>query len=347
MESGNAGNDRSERVLRWTAAALGAALFAAAMACDGERQGDPMEEVAHVEIGARTAMATPVRAQLPAEAEVAPPPAAADTSEPAAPEATRPDTSQPAAPEATRPSAVEPLAPETPATPMAPWRHYDEGISAWKRGETTAAEAHLREWVAHEPDHVKGRVNLARVLIEIGRPREAKEHATLAADVDPSSVAARRVLARALAEAGDPSAALDMYEEALWLDPDDRWSLNNMGYLLILGGRHDEAVGPLALAAQLDTTVAMFQSNLGAALEGAGYPAAALQAFAAAVAIDPDHARAAASVARLRELVGEDAVPEVDTDLLADDYRKGLVGMPEPDEPVPVEYPWQSRWQVD
>ena len=334
MKSRDAGNDRSERVLRWTAAALGAALFAAAMACDGEKQGDPMEEVAYVEVGAQTVMATPVQARTPVAAVTTTPSPAADTSD----KQVR---------EVAAPTEDETLEPETIAPPMSPWEHYDMGISTWKRGETTAAEGHLREWVAYAPEHVKGRVNLARVLIEIGRPHEAKEHATMAANLDPSSVAARRVLARALAEGGDPVAALEMYEEALWLDPDDRWSLNNMGYLLILRGRHDEAVGPLALAAQLDSTNAMFHSNLGAALEGAGYPAAALEAFAAAVAIDPEHTRAAASVARLREIVGEEAVPEVDRDLLADNYRKGLVGMPETEESGPIEYPWQSRWQGD
>ena len=334
MKSRNAGNDRSERVLRWTAAALGAALFAAAVACDGEKQGDPMEEVAYVEVGAQTVMAAPMQARMPVTAAITTP-------------SPPPDTLETKVREDTGPTEVEAPEPETTATPLSPWEHYDEGISAWKGGETAAAEAHLREWVAYAPDHVKGRVNLARVLIEIGRPHEAKEHATLAAELDPSSVAARRVLARTLAEAGDPVAALEMYEEALWLDPDDRWSLNNMGYLLILRGRHDEAVGPLALAARLDSANAMFHSNLGAALEGAGYPAAAMEAFAAAVAIDPGHTRAAASVARLRELVGEDAVPEVDTDLLADNYRKGLVGMPEQEDPVPVEFPWQSRWQGD
>lgn len=334
MKSGNAGNDRSERVLRWTAAALGAALFAATMACDGEKRDDPMEEVAYVEVGAQTVMATPVQTRIPVAAEVTMP-------------SPVPDTSETQASEVADPTEDETPAPDTTAAPMSPWEHYDEGISAWKDGETTVAEGHLREWVAYAPDHVKGRVNLARVLIEIGRPHEAKEHATLAVELDPSSVAAKRVLARTLAEGGDPVAALEMYEEALWLDPDDRWSLNNMGYLLILRGRHDEAVGPLALAARLDSTNAMFHSNLGAALEGAGYPAAALQAFAAAVAIDPDHSRAAASAARLRELVGEEAGPEVDTDLLADDYRKGLVGTPEPEEPGRVEYPWQGRWQAD
>lgn len=329
MENGEAGYDRSERVLRWMAAGLGTALFVAALACSDEERGEPIEQVAYAGVGEQTMMTNSALPgeQAPVSAEVT-----AQTPE-ASPSAE--------VGEATEPTADKAPAPETPAPPRAPWQHYDEGIAAWKIGETADAEAHLREWIAHAPDHVKGRVNLARVLIEIGRPHEAKEHAKLAADIDPGSVVAKRVLARALAEGGDPTAALAMYEEALWLDPDDHWSLNNMGYLLILRGRHEEAAGPLALAARLDSTNAMFRSNLGAALEGAGYPAAALEAFAAAVAIDPGHTRAAASVARLRELLGEDAVPEVDTDLLADNYRKGLMGTPEREEPDSIDYPWR------
>lgn len=329
MESRDAGYDRSERVLRWMAAGLGAALFVAALACNDEKEGEPMEQVAYAELGGQTVMTTSVagQAQMPVSPGMT----------------TEPPETIPSVPEVVEaPTGDETPATEAAETPMAPWQHYDEGIAAWKSGETTDAETHLREWVAYAPEHVKGRVNLARVLIEIGRPHEAKEHAKLAADLDPGSVAAKRVLARALAEGGDPHAALAMYEEALWLNPDDFWSLNNMGYLLILRGRHEEAVGPLALAAQLDSTNAMFRSNLGSALEGAGYPAAALKAFAAAVAIDPGHTRAAASVARLRELLGEDAVPEVDTSLLADNYRKGLMGTPEREEPDTVEYAWRG-----
>ena len=336
MESRNAGYDRSETVLRWTAAALAAALFLVSLACAGEKQGAEMEETVYVEAGGQALMATSVSAQpqVPVSAGIATP--AAQTSASATDVRATEEQTEGATP-----------APETTVEAMAPWEHYDQGISAWKGGDPGAAETHLREWVAYAPDHVKGRVNLARVLIEIGRPREAKEHATLAANLDPASAAAKRVLARALAESGDRSAALAMYEEALWIDPDDHWSLNNMGYLLIQRGRHEEAMGPLALAAQLDSTNAMFRANLGVALEGAGYPAAALEAFVAAIAIDPGHTRAAGHAARLRELLGEDAAAEVDTDLLADNYRKGILGTPERNEPGPVEYPWQGSWQGD
>lgn len=328
MEKRTAGSDRSEAVLRWVAAGMALAFFGGVAACAGEEAGAEVGEVAFGDVGGL----------VPVGLETA--------REPGTPVATtRPRPTPPEDP--TRPDTVDtdgPVAGEGPAREAeggapTPKEHYDLGISAWKRGEPAVAEEYLREWVVHAPGHVKGRVNLARVLIETGSPREAREHATAAANLDPASAPAKRVLARALAESGDRSAALAMYEEALRIDPDDRWSLNNMGYLLILRGRHDEAMGPLALAVELDSANAMFRANLGAALEGAGYGAAALLAFESAVALDPGHARAAASAARLRRLLDEH-VSEVDVSLLAGDFRRELLGTGERESPGRYECPW-------
>ena len=208
--------------------------------------------------------------------------------------------------------------------PTNPWGHYMLGLAAWKGGYLELAEAHLVESLMIDPDHLKGRINLARVLIGLGRGAAAAEHAALAESLDPESVAAKRTLARALSAAGDHHEALAKYDEALWLDPEDTWSLNNMGYLLMQRGRADEAVGPLALAVRLDSANATFRNNLGSALEGAGYRVAALEAFGAAVALDPGHAKAAMNVERLRAVVDQGAVSEVDTDAIARRFLSDL-----------------------
>ena len=215
-----------------------------------------MEQVAYAEVGSQTVMTTsaPGQAQMPVSPGMTTAPAETVPSSPEVGE-----TAARAGDETPKPEATE--------TPMAPWEHYDEGIAAWKSGETTDAETHLREWVAYAPEHVKGRVNLARVLIEIGRPHEAKEHAKLAADLDPGSVAAKRVLARALAEGGDPHAALAMYEEALWLDPRRLLVPQQHGLPAhSCGGAHEEAVGPLGAgrAAGQQQRHVPFQPGLGA-----------------------------------------------------------------------------------
>ena len=157
-----------------------------------------------------------------------------------------------------------------------------------------------------------------------GRPEEAKRQAAAAEELDPGSVPAKRVHARALSAGGEHASALAKYEDALWIDPDDSWSLNNLGYLLVLQGRHDEALGPLALAVRLDGTNVVFLNNFGSALEGAGFTAAALAAFQSAAAIDPG-AGASASAARLGARVAADEPPEVSAAELARAYREGLV----------------------
>ena len=329
MEDTRAGNDRSEAALRWTAAGLALAFFAGVVSCVSEEAGGEPGEVALGD----AAGAVPV--ELPGTRQPETPVATVQPKPAAQGDPSHPDSGR------TGPPVTDEVpGPETDGEREPPRERYDLGISAWKAGRPAAAEELLREWVSHAPDHVKGRINLARVLIELGRPREAGEHAALAAGLDPGSASAKRVQARALAESGDRSAALAMYEEALWIDPEDGWSLNNMGYLLILRGRHEEAVGPLALAVRLDSANAVFRANLGAALEGAGYRAAALEAFGEAAVLDPGHVRAAAGAARLRELVGEDSASEVDTSLLADDYRRELQGTPEREEPGPFKCPW-------
>ncbi|MCY3612228.1 MAG: tetratricopeptide repeat protein [Gemmatimonadetes bacterium] len=279
--------DRSEALLRWSAVGLALAFFAGVAACtDGDRE-LPVGEVAIAEIEVTTEIEpsttfeTPVaiheeRVQRRADAV---PDVNAQVSDAPAP---IPDASPPVpdAP-ATIPKASAATSDASPADARAVAQsdHYSLGLAAWRGGDPEGAEEHLRAWVAHRPDHAKGRVNLARALIEIGRPYEAREHAGIATDLDPGSSAAWRTMARAQAQSGDCSSALASYEEALLVDPEDVWALNNMGYLLIEHGRFEDAIGPLALAVTLDGANALFRSNLLAALEGAGRDLDELDAF--------------------------------------------------------------------
>ena len=254
--------DRSEALLRWSAVGLALAFFGAVAACTDEDEGLPVGEVAIAEIGAVTTIGAVTEAETVTEIE-------AVTEIQAVPEAeTVPEV-----------EAVTEIEAVTEADAVAPTDRYSLGIAAWRGGDPESAEAHLRAWVAHRPDHAKGRVNLARALIEIGRPYEAREHAGIATDLDPGSSAAWRTLARAQAESGDCSSALANYEEALLADPEDVWALNNMGYLLIEHGRFEDAIGPLALAVTLDGGNPLFRKNLLVALEGAGRDLHELDAF--------------------------------------------------------------------
>lgn len=265
--------DRSETMLRWIAAGLAMGAFALAAACardeDIAERGNGSTEVIRV-AGAPAPTEAPV--PLP---ETSSPMLVAPTPVPEMPLALpeEPPVTYSRAEAVFREGrfgeAADLLARYAQREPTNPWGHYMLGIAAWKGGYLELAETHLVESVLIDPGHVKARVNLARVLVELGKSSAAEQHARIAEELDPGYVAAKRTLARALAEMGDHDGALAKYEEALWIDPEDRWSLNNMGYLLIQRGRHRDAIGPLALAVRLNSTSAIFQNNLGSALEGA------------------------------------------------------------------------------
>ena len=251
--------DRSETLLRWSAVGLALAFFAGVAACVDDDEGLPVDEVAAAEI------------EVIAEVE----------STPAIPPLPATRTEQTPGRDEVVPDAPAPIqdAPEGNDGAVGLSERYSLGITAWRNGDPESAEEHVRAWVAHMPDHAKGRVNLARALIEIGRPYEAREHAGIATDLAPRSSAAWRTLARAQAESGDCSSALASYEEALLVDPEDVWALNNMGYLLIEHGRFEDAIGPLALAVTLDGANALFRKNLLVALERSGRDMREIDAF--------------------------------------------------------------------
>ena len=323
--NGTAGVERSEKVLRWIAMALALACFVVAAACGGDGDGDEsgdaraidtwvVSEEADWQVATTDNVIDPVTAETP-------------TSPPSVREEARPVSwggAEDAFGEGRYGEAIDLFSVYAEEHPANPWGHYMLGLSGWKAGHVDIAETHLLESIELAPDYVKARVNLARVLIEAGRPGEAIEQAAAAEELDPASIQAKRVHARALAESGDHDAALAKYEDALWIHPDDGWSLNNMGYLLIRQGRYDDAIGPLALAAQVDSTNVIFLNNFGSALEGAGFPVAALAAFSSAAKVDPG-SRAGESATRLEARVDPDAAPEVTRGELALAFLEELI----------------------
>jgi Flp pilus assembly protein TadD len=98
---------------------------------------------------------------------------------------------------------------------------------------------------------------------------------------------------------GDAEKAIESYQEALKLDDEDVWSMNNLGWMLIREGRYDEAIFPLARATVLRDDVAIFHNNLGIVLEQLGLPGSAETSFRKAVELDPSHERAAVNLGRV------------------------------------------------
>jgi Flp pilus assembly protein TadD len=69
------------------------------------------------------------------------------------------------------------------------------------------------------------------------------------------------------AELGDSSGAIKAFQRAIVLDGRDARSMNNLARVYIGQGRFEDALGPLARAIEIDSTVPAFHTNLGRALE--------------------------------------------------------------------------------
>lgn len=196
-----------------------------------------------------------------------------------------------------------------------PWGFYMLGMAAWRSGQLDRAKAAFDDALELDPKHVKSLVNASRVLLDSDKPAEAEGYLARAIEIDPASADVYRVMGRTQALLGNADDALDAYRTALAIDPEDGWSMNNMGLLLIQQGRYEEALRPLARATQLSEGVAVFENNLGIALERTGHYGAAAEAYRSSLAADSGYAKAAASLARVE---GRDDEPGVEPVTVAD-----------------------------
>jgi len=195
--------------------------------------------------------------------------------------------------------------------PTNPWGHYMLGLSAWKAGDRRTAETAYETSLSLDPRHVKSMLGLSRVLIEDGRADEALQELEFAAEVDPTSPQVFRLMGRAYGELGRTDDAVAAYLDAIAQDDTDVWALNNLGYLYIQTSQHSEAIGPLARAVEIAPDNALFQNNLGIALERIGFAGSAAEAFRAALAADATFAKAQVNLERVESR-------GVDLDIMAD-----------------------------
>jgi tetratricopeptide (TPR) repeat protein len=187
--------------------------------------------------------------------------------------------------------------------PTNPWGPYMVGISAWRAGDHARAVAALEKTVAMDPKHLKGLLNLSRVLLEQGNSSDALDPVVKVVELDPELGEAWRVLGNVRAELRMTDQAIEAYRRAIMVDHRDAWTMNNLGLLLINEGKYDAALGPLARATELRPDVATFQNNLGVALERSGHIAQAAEAFRAALVADADYEKAKVSLQRVEPLI--------------------------------------------
>ncbi len=202
--------------------------------------------------------------------------------------------------------------------------HYMLGLSAWKAGELDRARSAFEKSLQLDPKHVKTLLNLSRVLIEQGKPRDALTHVTTAAQLDSMSGDVHRMMGRARTELRQPNEAVESYRIALSLQPSDVWAMNNMALVLIHQGRYEEAIAPLARAVQLDSSVAVFHNNLGIALERTGHYTMAAQSYRAVLSVDSTYQKASASLARVEQRVDDPSLSPIDLIQLAETFDREI-----------------------
>jgi Flp pilus assembly protein TadD len=211
--------------------------------------------------------------------------------------------------------------------PNNPWGHYMLGLSSWKAGNLDRAESAFVRANELDPKHVKTLLNLTRVHLDQGRPKDALGRVNAALALDSSSGEGYRLLGRVRSTLNEPGEAMAAYRLALSHNPTDVWSMNNMGLLLIQQGKNEEALGPLARAVQLDSAVAVFQNNLGIALEHTGRFVLATQAYKSALSIDDGYTKAKLSLARVEGRKEDPAVTPVELATLAESFDREIRGV--------------------
>jgi Tfp pilus assembly protein PilF len=164
-------------------------------------------------------------------------------------------------------------------------------------------------------------LNLGRVLLDQGRPDDALVRIESAVALDSESAEVHRMRGRVESALGHRDSAEASYRLALSIEPNDSWSMNNLGLLLIDEGRYDEALMPLARAVELRPAAPSFANNLGVALERTGHPGSAALAYQSALAADSTYAKAQTSLERVYGM--EDEMP-IDVSQLAAQFKEDL-----------------------
>jgi tetratricopeptide (TPR) repeat protein len=211
--------------------------------------------------------------------------------------------------------------------PSNPWGFYMLGLSSWKAGNLDQAEGAFVKANELDPKHVKTLLNLTRVHLDQGRPKDALGTVTMAMKLDSTSGEVYRLMGRVRSSLNEPNEAIAAYRIALLRDPVDVWSMNNLGLIMIQQGKNEEALGPLARAVQLDSTVAVFQNNLGIALEHTGRFALATEAYKAALAVDGGYTKAKLSLGRVEGRKEDLSLPPIELVTVAQNFDREIRGV--------------------
>lgn len=181
---------------------------------------------------------------------------------------------------------------------------YNLGLLQEQAGDVAAAERSYRQALAGDADALHALTNLGNLLRAQGRLADAERPLVRAQAVASRDAAANGNLALLRIDQARHAQARELAERATQLQPDNPVWWEALGTALRLGQDADAAIAPLMRAEALAPTVAAIPLQLALALADSGDFAAAEAAYARALALAPDWARA-----RWQRLLAAPSVP--------------------------------------
>ena len=169
------------------------------------------------------------------------------------------------APAGTRPPAAAPLLDKSVRE-----RWNDYGIGLLLQGDLKAAEAAFLKVTQMEPGYADGWVNVARARIQEGNMDGAEQMLRKALEIDPGLAKTHFFLATALKARGKYDEALEHLRAAAAKYPRDRVVLNQMGRVLFLQRRYQDAIAELQKVLAIDPEDLQAHYNLMLSWQGLG-----------------------------------------------------------------------------
>lgn len=131
-------------------------------------------------------------------------------------------------------------------------RWNDYGIGLLLQGDLKAAEDIFLRVTEIDPGYADGWVNVGRVRVLEGRTEEALEVLTKALEIDPELAKTHFFLGESYKKQGNYDQALEHYRKAESKYPRDRVVLNQIGRVLFLQRKFEEAVATLNRVLEID-----------------------------------------------------------------------------------------------
>ncbi|MCA3357449.1 MAG: tetratricopeptide repeat protein [Roseomonas sp.] len=173
-------------------------------------------------------------------------------------------------------------------------------------GNLDAAIVGYRAFLRHEPQHVEANRLLGLALFAHGQVADAREVLERAASLAPPNAALLNDLGNARRAAGDKAAAIEAFSAAIKTEPGFAFAHFNLADTLLEAGDMQRASAAYddIIARRFPGIDGDFHVNRGLCRLQLGDAAGAMEAFRAALALEPGHSRAAAALSDTRQKLG-------------------------------------------